>query len=53
VLLLLLLLLLLTTLDSVLIKKYFHTRKNLIFSMTTMVRSQLAYPKNAPFPICI
>ena len=33
-------------------KNYFHTRKIVRFSMTTRVRSQLAYPENAYFPIC-
>jgi hypothetical protein len=32
-------------------KNYFHTRKKLSVSMTTRVRSQLAYPENAPFPM--
>jgi hypothetical protein len=32
-------------------KNSFHTRKKVSFSMTTRVRSQLAYPKDAPFPI--
>jgi hypothetical protein len=33
-------------------KKLFHTRKKFRFSMTTRVRSRLAYPEDAPFPIC-
>ena len=33
-------------------KNSFHTRKKFLFSMTTRVRSRLAYPKDAPFPIC-
>jgi hypothetical protein len=33
-------------------KNYFHTRKKFRFSMTTRVRSRLAYPEDAPFPIC-
>jgi hypothetical protein len=32
-------------------KNYFHTRNNFLFSMTTRVRSRLAYQENAPFPI--
>ena len=34
-------------------KNSFHTRKKFRFSMTTRVRSQLAYPENAHFPICL
>jgi hypothetical protein len=30
-------------------KNYFHTRKKLSVSMTTRVRSWLAYPENVPF----
>jgi hypothetical protein len=33
-------------------KNYFHTRKKFIFSITTRVRSRLAYSEDAPFPIC-
>jgi hypothetical protein len=33
-------------------KNSFHTRKKICFSMTTRVRSRLAYPEDAPFPIC-
>jgi hypothetical protein len=33
-------------------KNSFHTRKKFRFSMTTRVRSWLAYPEDAPFPIC-
>jgi hypothetical protein len=33
-------------------KKKFHTRKKFRFSMKTRVRYWLAYPKDAPFPIC-
>jgi hypothetical protein len=34
-------------------KKYsFHTRKKFLFFMTTRVTSRLAYPEDAPFPIC-
>jgi hypothetical protein len=33
-------------------KNSFHTRKKFRFSMTTRVRSRLAYPEDAPFPIC-
>ena len=33
-------------------KNYFHTRKKLRFSMTTRVRSRLAYTEDAHFPIC-
>jgi hypothetical protein len=33
-------------------KNSFHTRKKFPFSMTTRVRSRLAYPEDAPFPIC-
>jgi hypothetical protein len=33
-------------------KNSFHTRKKFLFSMTTRVRSRLAYPEDAPFPIC-
>ena len=33
-------------------KNSFNTRKQFRFSMTTRVRSRLAYPKDAPFPIC-
>ena len=32
-------------------KNYFHTRKKNRFSMTTRVRSWLAYLEDAPFPI--
>jgi hypothetical protein len=32
-------------------KNSFHTRIFFRFSMTTRVRSQLAYPEDAPFPI--
>jgi hypothetical protein len=32
-------------------KNSFHTRKILFFSMTTRVRSQLAYLEDEPFPI--
>ena len=32
-------------------KNPFHTRKKFLFSMTR-VRSRLAYPEDAPFPIC-
>jgi hypothetical protein len=39
-------------LESVLKKNSFHTRKKFRFSMTTRVRSRLAYPEDAPFPIC-
>ena len=45
-------LLLLTALESVLKKNSFHTRKKFLFSMTTRVRSRLAYPEDSPFPIC-
>jgi hypothetical protein len=38
-------------LDSMLIKNSFHTRKKNRFSMTTRVRSRLAYPEDAPSPI--
>jgi hypothetical protein len=41
------------TLESMLKKNSFHTRKKFRFSMTTRVRSQLAYPEDAPFPICL
>jgi hypothetical protein len=47
-----LLLLLKTALESMLQKNSFHTRKKFCFSMTTRVRSRLAYPEDAPFPIC-
>ena len=30
----------------------FHTRKKFRFSMTIRVRSRLAYPEDATFPIC-
>jgi hypothetical protein len=33
-------------------KNSFPTRKQFRFSMTTRVRSRLAYPKDAHFPIC-
>jgi hypothetical protein len=33
-------------------KNSFHTRKKFCFSMTTRVRSRLAYPEDADFPIC-
>jgi hypothetical protein len=33
-------------------KNSFHTRKKICFSMTTKVRSRLAYPEDAHFPIC-
>jgi hypothetical protein len=33
-------------------KNYFHTRKKFNLSMTLRVRSWLAYPEDAPFPIC-
>jgi hypothetical protein len=33
-------------------KNSFHRRKKFCFSMTTRVRSRLAYPEDAPFPIC-
>jgi hypothetical protein len=52
VLLLLLLFLWKTALESMLQKNSFHTRKKFRFSMTTRVRSRLAYPEDAPFPIC-
>ena len=39
-------------LESVLKKNSFQTRKKFRFSMTTRVRSQLAYPEDAHFPIC-
>jgi hypothetical protein len=48
----LLLLLWKTALESMLQKNSFHTRKKFRFSMTTRVRSRLAYPEDAPFPIC-
>jgi hypothetical protein len=32
-------------------KNSFHTIKFFCFSMTTKVRSRLAYPKDAPFPV--
>jgi hypothetical protein len=32
-------------------KNSFHTRKKFRFLMTTRVRSRLAYPEDAPFPI--
>jgi hypothetical protein len=38
-------------LESMLQKNSFHTRKKFWFSMTTRVRSRLAYPEDAPFPI--
>jgi hypothetical protein len=47
----LLLLLWKTALESMLQKNSFHTRKKFRFSMTTRVRSWLAYPEDAPFPI--
>jgi hypothetical protein len=34
-------------------KNSFHTRKKFHFSMTTRVRSQLAYLEDALFPICL
>jgi hypothetical protein len=51
-LLLLLFFLLKTALESMLKKNSFHTRKKFRFSMTTRVRSRLAYPEDAHFPIC-
>jgi hypothetical protein len=39
-------------LESMLKKNSFHTRKKFRFSMTTRVRSRLAYPEDAPFSIC-
>jgi hypothetical protein len=45
------LLLLKTTLERMLKKTSFHTRKKFRFSMITRVRSWLAYPEDAPFPI--
>jgi hypothetical protein len=33
-------------------KKLFSHKKKICFSMTTRVRSRLAYPEDAPFPIC-
>jgi hypothetical protein len=48
--LLLLLFLLKMVLDSVLIKKSFHTRKKFHFLMTTRVRSRLAYLEKEKFP---
>jgi len=33
-------------------KNSFLARKKFRFSMTTRVRSQFAYPEDAPFPIC-
>jgi hypothetical protein len=45
-------LLLLTALESVLKKNSFHRKKKIHFSRTTRVRSQLAYPENAHFPMC-
>jgi hypothetical protein len=39
-------------LESVLKKNYFHTRKKFLFSMTTRVRSRLAYLEDALYPIC-
>ena len=34
-------------------KNSFHIRKKFRFSMTTRVRSRLAYPEDAPFPLCL
>jgi hypothetical protein len=44
-------LLLKMVLESMIKKKHFHTRKKFRFSMTTRVRSQLAYSEDAPSPI--
>jgi hypothetical protein len=33
-------------------KLFSHKKKKFRFSMTTRVRSRLAYPEDAPFPIC-
>jgi hypothetical protein len=49
---LLLLLLWKTALESMVQKNSFHTGKKFRFSMTTRVRSRLAYLEDAPFPIC-
>jgi hypothetical protein len=42
-----------TTLESMLKKTLLKKEKKKFFSITTRVRSRLAYPENAPFSICI